>query len=52
MAKRTLELLQDEEKLAHFKQNAFAQAQQFDISKILPQYEAYYQKIKESGDCK
>ena len=52
MAKRTLELLQYEEKLAHFKQNAFAQAQQFDISKILPQYEAYYQKIKESGDCK
>ena len=52
MAKRTLELLQDEEKLAHFKQNAFAQAQRFDISKILPQYEAYYQKIKESGDCK
>lgn len=52
MAKRTLELLQDEEKLAHFKQNAFAQAQQFDISKILPQYEAYYQKVKESGDCK
>ena len=52
MAKRTLELLQDEEKLAHFKQNAFAQAQRFDISKILPQYEAYYQKVKESGDCK
>ena len=52
MAKRTLELLQDEEKLAHFKQNAFAQAQQFDISKILPQYEAYYQKVKDSGDCK
>ncbi|MBK6273973.1 MAG: N-acetyl-alpha-D-glucosaminyl L-malate synthase BshA [Saprospirales bacterium] len=52
MAKRTLELLQDEEKLAHFKQNAFAQAQQFDISKILPQYKTYYQKIKESGDCK
>lgn len=52
MAKRTLELLQDEEKLAQFKQNAFAQAQRFDISTILPQYEAYYQKIKDSGNCR
>ena len=52
MAKHTLELLKDEDKLAQFKQNAFAQAQRFDISTILPQYEAYYQKIKDKGDCK
>ena len=52
MAKRTLELLQDEEKLAQFKKNAFAQAQKFDIKNILPQYEAFYQKIKDKGDCK
>jgi N-acetyl-alpha-D-glucosaminyl L-malate synthase BshA len=52
MAKRTLELLQDEDKLAQFKKNAFAQAQKFDISSILPQYEAFYEKVKNSGKCK
>ena len=52
MAARTLELLQDDEKLAQFKKNAFAQAQHFNISNILPQYEAFYKKIKEKGDCK
>jgi len=52
MALRSLELLQDEEKLAQFKKNAFAQAQHFNISNILPQYEAFYKKIKEKGDCK
>jgi glycosyltransferase involved in cell wall biosynthesis len=52
MAKRTLELLQDEDKLVQFKKNAFAQAQKFDISSILPQYEAFYEKVKNSGKCK
>ena len=52
MAKRTLELLQDDEKLAQFKKNAFAQAQQYSIENILPQYEAFYEKIKFSGNCK
>lgn len=52
MAKRTLELLQDDNKLAQFKQNAFEQAQRFDIKNILPIYEAFYQKIKNKGDCK
>lgn len=52
MAKRTLELLQDEEKLAQFKKNAFTQAQKFDIKNILPLYEDFYQKIILKGDCK
>jgi len=52
MAARTLELLKDDEKLQQFKKNAFAQAQHFNISNILPQYEAFYKKIKEKGDCK
>ncbi len=52
MAKRTMELLQDEEKLAQFKKNAFAQAQKFDIKNILPQYETFYQKVKDKGNCK
>ena len=52
MAKRTLELLKDDKKLAQFKKNAFAQAQKFDIENILPIYEAFYEKIKNSGKCK
>jgi N-acetyl-alpha-D-glucosaminyl L-malate synthase BshA len=52
MAKRTMELLKDDNKLAQFKINAFAQAQNFSIEKILPQYEAFYEKIKLSGKCK
>jgi len=52
MAQKSIELLQDDEKLAQFKKNAFAQAQQFSIAKILPQYEQFYHKIKDSGNCK
>ncbi|MEZ5053542.1 MAG: N-acetyl-alpha-D-glucosaminyl L-malate synthase BshA [Chitinophagales bacterium] len=52
MAEKTLLLLQDEEKMELFRKNAFAQAQKFDISNILPQYEAFYEKIKASGTCK
>jgi len=44
--------LQDEAMLAQFKKNAFAQAQRFDITSILPKYEAFYIKIKTKGDCK
>ncbi|HNI32079.1 MAG TPA: glycosyltransferase, partial [Chitinophagales bacterium] len=52
MADKTLSLLQDESMLLQFKKNALAQAQKFDISVILPQYEKFYQRIKEGGNCK
>ena len=52
MTARTMELLKDEEKLAQFKKNAFEQAKRFDIKNILPLYEAFYKKIKDSGECK
>ncbi len=52
MAEKTMELLKDENKLAAFKKNAFAQAQKFNISEILPLYEDFYKKIKDKGDCK
>lgn len=45
MAAHALTLLRDEEKLKQFRQNALKQAHSFDISIILPQYEAYYEKI-------
>ncbi len=52
MADKAIELLKDEEKLATFKRNAFAQAQQFNIEQILPQYESFYQQILDLGQCK
>lgn len=45
MAEKALLLLRDEEKLKEFRQNALQQAKRFDISIILPKYEAYYQKV-------
>ncbi len=45
MAKHALMLLEDESLLATYRAGALAQAKKFDISHILPQYEAYYEKI-------
>lgn len=45
MASFAIELLKDEEKLRQFKANALAQAQRFDINKILPLYEDFYMQI-------
>ena len=44
MAQRALYIL-DDAHLPQFRANALAQAQAFDISKILPRYEAYYEKV-------
>jgi glycosyltransferase involved in cell wall biosynthesis len=45
MAANTIKLLSDEEMLNKFKQQALERAKEFDIEKILPKYEAYYQKV-------
>lgn len=45
MAQHALMLLQDEAMLKVYRRNALEQAQKFDISIILPQYEAYYKKV-------
>lgn len=47
MAQYALMLLEDEAMLKKFAHNALEQAKTFDISIILPQYEAYYAKIIE-----
>ena len=44
MTKNALFILQDEN-LTEFKQNAHQRAKDFDISKILPQYEAVYNEV-------
>ena len=45
MGAHSLMLLENEDKLKQFSHNALAQAKKFDISIILPQYEAYYEEI-------
>lgn len=45
MARHAFFILGDEDRLKQFKKNAFAQAKRFDISKILPIYEAYYKQV-------
>ncbi|MGB6150981.1 MAG: N-acetyl-alpha-D-glucosaminyl L-malate synthase BshA [Pricia sp.] len=44
MAKNALKILSDEAVLEKFKQNAVISAQRFDIDKIVPLYEALYEK--------
>lgn len=51
MAKNALFIMKDEN-IAAFKANALKQAQNFDIINILPQYEAFYQKITNKIWCK
>lgn len=47
MAAATIDLLQNPEKLQHFRENARKQAERFNIDIILPQYEAYYEEVLE-----
>ncbi len=42
----------DKNNLPRFKQNALERAKQFDISKILPLYESYYQQVMEKTAAK
>jgi N-acetyl-alpha-D-glucosaminyl L-malate synthase BshA len=45
MAKNAIYILEDETRLKEFKKNALAHAKTFDITNILPLYEAYYDKV-------
>lgn len=45
MAKNSIYILEDEQRLLEFKHNALKQARHFDIQKIMPIYEKYYEKI-------
>lgn len=49
MAAHAIRLLTDEELLRQFRANALEQARRFDLEKILPQYEAYYEQILASS---
>lgn len=45
MAANAISILKDENKLKQFRANALEHARRFDIDKILPQYEQYYEEI-------
>jgi N-acetyl-alpha-D-glucosaminyl L-malate synthase BshA len=48
MTKFALEIL-DDKNLATFKKNALARATEFELSKILPEYENYYEEVIEKS---
>jgi len=45
MAASVLKILSSDETLSRFKQQALEQAKKFDIEKILPKYEKYYESV-------
>lgn len=49
MADKAIYILEDETRLATFKENALARAKEFDLAKILPQYENYYLEVIEKS---
>lgn len=51
MTKNALTVL-DKNNLPRFKENALKRAQEFDITRILPLYEAYYQRVMEKASNK
>lgn len=52
MAQYALHILESDKTLERFRKKAFLQAQQFDIQRILPQYEAYYEEILQTHSAK
>lgn len=48
MAKNAIKILEDEKRLEEFKQNAYNAALKFDILRVLPLYEAIYEKAYKS----
>ncbi len=47
MAEKAIYILEDAARLQTFKENALARAKEFDLAKILPQYENYYAEVIE-----
>ncbi|WP_121808705.1 N-acetyl-alpha-D-glucosaminyl L-malate synthase BshA [Mucilaginibacter kameinonensis] len=52
MAEKAIFILEDEERLAKFKENALAHAKEFELSTILPKYENFYLEVIEQSKAK
>jgi len=51
MAKNALYILEDEQRLQHFKENAFKQAKKFSLEMVLPQYQSIYRDALADENC-
>jgi glycosyltransferase involved in cell wall biosynthesis len=51
MSSNAITLLQDDNVLEHFKKNAREQADKFDITNVVPQYEALYDRFLNKGSA-
>jgi hypothetical protein len=51
MTRKALFVL-DKDNLPRFKENALNRAREFDITRILPLYENYYQKVMDKSTVK
>jgi glycosyltransferase involved in cell wall biosynthesis len=49
MAKNAIYILQNDERLLSFKENALKRANDFDLDKILPQYVNFYKEVIEAS---
>jgi len=49
MAGFAIKILQDDDMLQQFRKAAFEQAERFDIQRILPKYEAYYESVMKTA---
>lgn len=52
MAKHSIEILKDQERLNTFKENALSRAKEFDLKLILPLYERFYESVIASRSLK
>lgn len=52
MAEKAIYMLEDEERLEQFKNNALARAKEFDLTTILPTYENFYVEVIENCKAK
>lgn len=52
MAKNAILILENDERLKEFKENAFLRAKDFDLTKILPMYISYYNEVLDKSSKK
>lgn len=51
MAKNALYILENNDRLEKFKENAFKQAKRFSLENVLPDYKAIYREVLEDKNC-
>ena len=52
MANHAIYILENDDRLSKFKENALSRAKEFDLSLILPMYESFYEEVIEKSKAK